>query len=1278
MNEEELLNWFLDISAKDWFEMSSTSAQKGILESRERSFLYNMGRLAIRKKEPSSKQLSMAKKIYDKYHSEITTHEQIVKKEELNNKISLDKIKHMTLRVAWHDNKWNGKVCKNPELNDYCIGEHSLLSKRIRHSRNLEKENAHKEEDPNLEEWDYLPPCFWSINLRGDNSFKTVHRNPAAPEFPEINDSITPNTVYTWPFKLSFNRSDKLYKQDGAYPKNLESRVERFRNKFKESDSIIFLYSNYSNPVSGDEDKYLILGCSLLKENIEKPKYFNPTKEQLDKRRENFPYKYFPKINWAMKVKLDFPKNGVILPYHEYLEDAEETNNYEKLDEMKVTVDESHLTPSFKYVAMDIDDDTAIYILTKIKRSLYIIKDHGRITEYEVDEEISKVERFLQLSWEKRGHFPSFNILANLLVEDKVNYDNFLEKLKVEEGDNYIHILESLLSLGADIPNYLRDYKGDLRHLAAALHDRGISPLDFLKLTMLNLSLHQFNRIIKGNLSANSNYSLAQIIKNPYLLYEEYEPDIVEDENEGGDLDAIIPLYKIDIAYFPDKKYLEKIWELQEITESDVRRIRALVLAYLKSLELKGDCFDDSTSIEKDLKNYPLFYKSNYAIRDNILEEFSDNPHIKEKLYITKSNTTYYYYLREVYNAEDIVGNRIKGLLEKKEISFEYNFQLNSFINNSVDYLKGKIRKFDETTFKNDREKLFNEVLKKRFYVISGSPGSGKSNILLRLLQLFNENSEDNNIVLAPTGKATLRLNLNEENISGFEAKTIDKFLTENRNESGLISFNNLIIDEMSMVDLFKLKELFNKLNFDSKEFKRVIFVGDHNQLPPIGFGKVFVDTIDYLKKYNKHGNYIYLQSNCRQELDNQILEFAKVFSNRKKNYEDIFQKVLKEDSLPEGFNVDYWKNRYDLRELIIKRFKERYEVEDETQLVGKLNTIFGLRENGTVNNTDFKFFEKLSLDKFQIITPYKTAYYGTLGLNNYFQETFRKDSQPFWGDFPFKFSDKVIQVQNVYDRNGLILSNGSIGVAYKNQFYFPEYTKKPIHKGYIKEGSIELGYAITVHKSQGSGFEDVFLIIPNKMALLSRELIYTALTRSRKTIHVFIYGDENEKIEDCIFFKIKNTTHIDTRKTTLFERDYWDYTYSPAKNVIVKSRAEYIIYKKLQEFSDSIPGFSFEYEAEYELPGESFNIHPDFTIHYNDNTYYWEHLGMLGDISYEKDWFNRLAFYKNKGDYERLITTEERKGITDEFITKVIENIIENNLEKTNDDYSQYHYHLA
>ncbi|GAG66322.1 unnamed protein product, partial [marine sediment metagenome] len=153
-------------------------------------------------------------------------------------------------------------------------------------------------------------------------------------------------------------------------------------------------------------------------------------------------------------------------------------------------------------------------------------------------------------------------------------------------------------------------------------------------------------------------------------------------------------------------------------------------------------------------------------------------------------------------------------------------------------------------------------------------------------------------------------------------------------------------------------------------------------------------------------------------------------------------------------------------------------------------------------------------------------------------------------------------------------------------------------------------------------------------------------------------------------------------RKTSLLENPYWDYTLNPEEGVNVKSRIEYIIYKKLQEhkkeFSDDEFGFSFEYEKKYQPKNRNFKIKPDFTIDLNSGKrIYLEHLGRLNSRSYERDWFNRLKIYKEDGLIDCLVTTDELNGVTDKRMSNVVEDIISDSITATKSPYSKYHYTL-
>ena len=238
---------------------------------------------------------------------------------------------HLTVRMAWHDNNWNGKVCQNPQNNTYCVGVHSLLADRIEKKRNLEVEKNNQCEivakiklSKKLKDkyniLSYYPPCYWSINAFGETPFNIVHHHAFEWLNKEIDDKVEPYSFFTWPFKLSFVH-DKNLKQNrlGNYHPDLDDkRIPGFLDKFPSNKSIVFFYANYDNPVSADDGKYLLLGCSLINKRPKTTK-FRFEKEELKEIREGEKMQNFPELNWAIQFTHD-PTKAILLPYKEYIE----------------------------------------------------------------------------------------------------------------------------------------------------------------------------------------------------------------------------------------------------------------------------------------------------------------------------------------------------------------------------------------------------------------------------------------------------------------------------------------------------------------------------------------------------------------------------------------------------------------------------------------------------------------------------------------------------------------------------------------------------------------------------------------------------------------------------------------------------------------------------------------------------------------------------------------------------------------------------------------------
>ena len=1223
---------------------------------------------------------------------------------------------HLTVRMAWHDNNWDGKVCQNPGNNTYCVGVHSLLADRIEKKRKLEIEENNsgsvvsnikvsKELREKFKVDNYYPPCYWSINAFGQKPFNITHRHAFDWLNKEIPDTVEPYSFFTWPFKLAFVHDEKLKaKRHGNYHPDLDNkRIPDFIKKFTPKESVVFFYANYDNPVSADDHKYLLLGCSVINKKPETTK-FKFKKDELEEIRK--PYKKkdgllsiamtnFPEVNWAIQFTHD-PSKSVMLPYKEYVTYAEtHPDDDQPLEDMKVIIEEESLIRSFKYVAMDIDDDKCLYLLYKIRKSIRKIQEHNNLViKADLDGEEKKINNFIEMVWNKRGIYPSLSKVLNYFIDDSEMSEKIAaELINLATPDNNIRsIIQTLLK--GKIPKELKKYEDELDEL---IDNRTFKRYyqSLINLALINLTTYQIEKIIEDK-------NLLDAVKNnPYVLYEDYYAD-ENDLDEPDLVDEPIDLYKIDVGIIPDKKFIKRHREIQNLREDSPERMRSVIINYLEQIKEYGHCYDSDINIIDDIKENPLIYKNDISIDDESIRslEVDYESHFIEKLYITKPiGSRRYYYLNEVKKQEEHINSIIKSLLERDPYKGNY-FDYDSHIKNSIALLKKDIKNFNYSSFKEERELLYKNIFHQSIYLLTGMPGTGKTFEAAKVIESIESKEGAGSVmVLAPTGKAALRIteNIRKYSKSKIEAKTIDKFIYENKfgwayndfeklttlKAHEKIQITNLIIDESSMLDLQKLFILFSIIRIDKKYPKRLILIGDENQLPPIGYGKPFYDIIEFVLKNKAYldRNYIHFITNCRQENDENILKLANAFTDKKRYYEEAYEIINKKGEISEGLFIERWKNKDELIEKISEKFDLLSKLELKTNLtkekITDLNLMFGLYDNGYVNNQKFAFRETLKIDSFQILTPYRPGYYGTLGLNKYIQENY-KDTYKGSNTSPFYHSDKIIRINNWYtkDRSKLLLSNGSIGIynytkKYKKKaeerFFFLD-AEKPFF--YVDDPeNFDLAYAITVHKSQGSDFRNVFLIIPRKSKLLFRELIYTALTRSKTRLFIFIQEDEVNLLE-----KARGISDLLFRKTSIFQQPAEKRkNFISKKGVVVKSKVELDICEMLEN-----SGLTFKYEEELELAKRSYKIHPDFTITIGKKKIYWEHLGMLDVRKYYRDWQRRKDDYADHKLYDMVITTDDLEGLDNQIIEELIQDIKNNKIkESTGSKFSNHHYQL-
>ena len=163
-------------------------------------------------------------------------------------------MKHISLRLAWHDDGWNGHICKNPRANTHCVGQHSYPGDLISHSRDLEWEEQENVAGCHCSTVDGIPPCAYSINAFGNTAVKGESNPPDffKDESKGVQFEIPASTACIWPYEQMYSDDIKAGK-DSKQTYDYTKRLNAAKNFFKEvtpNESLVFYYANKSNPFS--------------------------------------------------------------------------------------------------------------------------------------------------------------------------------------------------------------------------------------------------------------------------------------------------------------------------------------------------------------------------------------------------------------------------------------------------------------------------------------------------------------------------------------------------------------------------------------------------------------------------------------------------------------------------------------------------------------------------------------------------------------------------------------------------------------------------------------------------------------------------------------------------------------------------------------------------------------------------------------------------------------------------------------------------------------------
>ncbi|MEJ8856122.1 AAA family ATPase [Variovorax robiniae] len=1208
---------------------------------------------------------------------------------------------HLSARLTWHDSAWNGHLCRSPSTNAACM-EHE----HVRDGRKLkvEESNSGCALDTLAAATGYLPPCQRDANAFGERRYTVRHHDPLAERgLPPVDEEVPPATIcptpYRWMLEANFRdicEAENLLlrgsprEQPGTWVQEDDRQramLERFWGKLDEGKSFVFFYCNRGNAVD-DATNRLLVGVARIAE-VGEQLYFGKSTRTPGR----FPV-------WSRRVTHNFPGEGVRLPYQEYI-----ARNLPV--ESIACRPPADLALPFSYVAEHLSDGhavSALLALTSAFEKVRADQREGRGVKGDWDGALSWLSGALDEVWGGRGAFPGIGaLLHHLQFARGVAYHATVLRAVEESGENSWAYLKAILEGRQSLkPQFAEGL------LIAAAEWRKLAPSHTLLETLIRFELtsDQFTDIVVTGTRKDRGIeaSVDNLIANPYLIYE---------QDHGTARSAAVSLEVIDQGMMPEG-HAARFRTEPKMAPNDRRRIRATMCAVLRRAADAGDTVLPFEALVLRASNFHS-EKRRCTVNADVAWSSEDRRFHEQILWMkaipvptsweavdkTPAEDDELAELREDKGADGGAGQspdeiQLVALKRVRRCEIEIAQVIKSQageipdIGDSPDWVAVLTAPVEQGGFgepKTDRQQeaiqekaaALEILFTHRLSILTGGAGTGKTSVLKTFLRKLNELQGPRSMILtAPTGKARVRL----QGSTGRQANTIHQIL----NDAGMLGANfrvldeptkgkrfatTLVIDESSMPSVELLAALFRAV--DAKSIERLIFVGDPFQLPPIGPGRPFIDIIRWLQG-NHPSAVAELQTCMRVETvgDKESVSAGLQLANGYRDYAAPADDRIAAEAARAGTFGDVTFLTWNDHEELLARTQQALE------LIG-------------VPVGDTKAFDRslgISAEKWseseawQILSPTRIHAFGTSEINRVLQGQFRAAeianavvARSRWpapmGDQGIVYRDKVLQTVNMprwlpKDSAGLrFVANGEIGIVAETWKKRPQdredravvfFSTQPTArysflKSEVKE-CLELAYAITVHKAQGSDFGDAIFVLPRKAQTLTRELLYTALTRFRRRLIVLLERDtevldalrspaysETARRSTFMFDLLLGETANELRVSERFRPD--GLIHRAEDGTPMRSKSEVIVYEVLKRC-----GLSPRYEERLFAPGSKDDYRlPDFTVRHGGRTWYWEHLGMLSSKAYRDDWAEKEEWYRENGFHGQLLTSKDYPG---------------------------------
>ena len=1194
-------------------------------------------------------------------------------------------LRHLSVRVPWHDSGWKGTICNEPHLNGSCAKLRGIAEGKNDEAElsiaGMRLDNLPRNQWPCCidERATFMAPFEMhhekrhALAERGLQYFS--HFRPTLMRFPAYSAGIVP---FYWMLRRNleiFRETLELevdisreptfkYKIDWVNEfENQTSLLNGFAAHLQPENSVCLFYAKHVPFVEGTDR--IIVGVGRIKH----------IGELLEHERNN----EGPRgMIWERPVQHSIRPNerdGFLMPYLEVLRRASEAPGLDL--EPYTAFAPSERWDEFSYGSQHITHDGAISALLSTLNALdRIEQDFGIATEKQrqwIHDELIRL-------WKVRGPFPGLGAVLHAFgLSRGLFVAHALQQHAGENADPWPWVDAAFRDPASVLEPELQR---DIRELARTWNNLPSERRSSLRLlSRFELSVEQAKHLYSDDSRKRKKWDVtdAEMLQNPYRIFEASRHDL-----------DVIHLLTIDRGVFPDDS-IRKLHPLEEPMELesavDPRRVRAFSVWFLEEAASCGHTLQTAGALVEAIRNSPAYPEC--RVTSDILDASVDamGPEIEpietdDSLALQLSR---YLTIRNVVR-KNVLG-RIKG---------------NRHVVN-VDWAKLIAERFtapaegEEKRAQEEKAETLAELAESRFSILAGPAGTGKTSVL-GILCNQGEISKDGLLLLAPTGKARVRLQV-LSGLADIQAMTVAQFLNKNGrydtasgryhmsdNRPRARSFGTVIVDEASMLTEDMLGALLDAL----QGVKRLILVGDPAQLPPIGAGRPFVDIIAALRPddiemhFPRVANgYTELTIERRQiGAERPDRRLARWFSATPPapGDDDIFSIGSHETT---NLRFVEWEKPEDFQSKLLEILTEELKLSSPEDQSGFDSTLGAASYQGHsyFNPSNFaKHHESEGavkhVENWQILSPLRGMPFGVNDINRQIHERFRssfmelalrqryrKIPKPL-GAEKIVYGDKIINLNNhrrdgkkVYPQSGALgyLANGEIGIAVghfrnKRRNWAPtslevEFSSQPSHTYKFNESdfrdegevALELAYALTVHKAQGSQFGLVILVLPEGHPILSRELVYTALTRHQDKVVVMHQGQrsllkeltaphhsetarrQTNLLTDCRMLEFPQSQDSVFLQEGLVHRT--------SKGLAVRSKSELLIAEAL-----GTAGIDFEYEKPLTFHGQT--RYPDFTIEDEiyGRTVYWEHLGMLSNPEYRAAWERKLAWYQNNG----------------------------------------------